>query len=82
MSLDQAQQQHVLNWLKQHVKKGCPSCGGGRFGPGLCSLNAEQGGAVPVVTVTCSDCAHVRLFSAVRMGLPSPAAPPTPGGPA
>lgn len=86
MPLDDAKITAVLDWLrKKRVDIKCPACGL----PEAIELldeflavdtvnpdsNIHLGKFVPLVSVICRNCAHIRLFSAIQMGIFSPTKP-------
>ena len=79
MALTKEQKQQVQAWLQdKRVSAQCPSCGQTnfviaddlvaipQFSEGGMSLGGKM---VPAVQVACANCANVRLFAAIPMGL-------------
>lgn len=79
MSLNQEQQNKVQNWLNQHSRNfNCSVCNQNNWQVGDIvaapamdeSGNMNIGGkSVPMVQVVCGNCANIKLFAAVPMGL-------------
>jgi len=79
MALTEPQLQKVRDWMQSKQVSGiCPSCSQSNWtaadivsAPVITTKGITMGGpTVPMVQVICSNCAHVRLFAAVPMGLP------------
>lgn len=74
--------QRAEEWLDEHDVKRCPSCGNSPplVSDNLVMLRAIKPGdapeATPLLVVTCSRCAQVRLFNAIWMRLIPPHHPP------
>jgi hypothetical protein len=80
MALNPQQQKAAIDWLREKLgQKQCSECGNAsNFGTGdIVNLTAYYPGgsivvggpSVPVLPVICNNCGHVRLFSAVAMGI-------------
>lgn len=80
MALDESQQKQVQDWLlSKSPSPICPSCG--QLGPYMAGdiiapfvIKGENreiimGVTIPMVPVICVNCAFVRLYSAMGMGL-------------
>jgi hypothetical protein len=71
------QRSKVIEWIKNHAKKGCPVCGHAtwQLGNDLVEIKQHYGapvlggyGVYPLVMFTCENCAHVFFFQAKRIG--------------
>lgn len=77
--LDDAQRQILLDWWqKKDIRIQCESCGHRKWSIGDIIAgfsidgagNTRMGGdMIPMVQVLCENCGHVRLYSAVKIGL-------------
>ena len=77
MALDPERLQQFQAWQAHHQPKGCPVCGGKNWSipemigaPTVVNKKARPP-VIPMVLVVCTVCAHVELFAAAVMGLPS-----------
>lgn len=78
MSLDQAQEQLVRDWLKaKRVAEQCPACGAGEWvileiveAPVRWPSELHSGGpGFPMVPRGCRNCGYLMFFAAAKMGL-------------
>jgi predicted nucleic-acid-binding Zn-ribbon protein len=82
MSLNDQQQQKAKSWLSGHARlfpnaHECPYCGQTAWTTGdiISAPSLQNGGivldgrSVPMLQVVCTNCAYVRLFAAVPMGI-------------
>jgi Zn ribbon nucleic-acid-binding protein len=82
MVLTPEQQETVTKWLREKLgMRSCPSCGqlqgfmiGAMIAAPIVKMTSEgmavdMENSVPLVPLACRNCGHVRLFSAVFMGL-------------
>jgi hypothetical protein len=79
MPMDQSQLNKVQSWCSSKgVTNTCPMCshyaGGWSVGeiiaaPTLVGGGVNMGQVIPMVPVTCTNCAFVRLFAAMTIGL-------------
>jgi len=78
MPLTPDQMDQLQNWMEEKdVDTTCPACGNTGWvtsemiAPRVRSRArpSEEGTQVPMVPLTCDNCGHVRLFSAVKMDL-------------
>jgi predicted nucleic-acid-binding Zn-ribbon protein len=78
MPLSAAQQQTFQNWLsRKNPNFKCPCCGQNNFQTGeiiapptLVNGAINMGGnTIPMLTLICSNCAHVSLFATIPIGI-------------
>ena len=82
MPIDPADGQKVLQWLRSKglAQRPCPVCGGKGWDVGevvrMSAFHRDPEGSrrrLPVVSVSCRDCAHMLLFLATPIGIELPA---------
>lgn len=78
MPISQEQANKLQSWLDtKGVRPSCPACGTNNWAPGdvIAAPVFAEGGfriggpTVPMVQLICANCAYVRLFAAVPIGL-------------
>jgi predicted nucleic-acid-binding Zn-ribbon protein len=74
MALTSEQMEAFRNHVGRHMGSGCMRCGNKSLGAdmvvGLAAPSSLGGPCVPCVTVSCSQCGHVELISAMVAKVP------------
>ncbi|MCI0700263.1 MAG: hypothetical protein L0241_04185 [Planctomycetia bacterium] len=82
--MDESQRKKAEEWFNAHIAPTCPSCQKSAplqivdrlvMPPLMRGNSVDFGSTLPSVALVCTNCAHVRFFSALLMGILSAANP-------